>query len=194
MFIELTDHLRCPADHDEACLVLLPDRLEGRQVMEGVLGCPVCQAEYPVAGGVARLGEPIAASPATLPAEAAHAFLGLAGPGGFVVLVGGAGALAPGMAALMAGVRLVLVNPPEGVEPGESGSILRAARLPVKSSSMRGAVISAEHAAVASWLGETVASVLPGLRVVGEGPAPLGGAVEVTAEGGGWWVGVRGKG
>ena len=29
MFIELTDHLRCPADHEESYLVLLPDRDAG---------------------------------------------------------------------------------------------------------------------------------------------------------------------
>ena len=38
MFIELTDHLRCPADHAESYLVLLPDRMDGRSVREGRLG------------------------------------------------------------------------------------------------------------------------------------------------------------
>ena len=28
MFIELTDHLRCPEDHEEAYLVLLPEILK----------------------------------------------------------------------------------------------------------------------------------------------------------------------
>ncbi len=42
MHIELTDLLRCPADHDEAFLVLLPDRMEGRRVLAGHLGCPMC--------------------------------------------------------------------------------------------------------------------------------------------------------
>ena len=42
MFIELTDHLRCPADHEEAFLVLLPDQMDGRAVRGGALGCPVC--------------------------------------------------------------------------------------------------------------------------------------------------------
>jgi hypothetical protein len=38
MFIELTDHLRCPEEHDEASLVLLPDELAGRSVRTGTLG------------------------------------------------------------------------------------------------------------------------------------------------------------
>lgn len=194
MFIELTDHLRCPAAHDEAYLVLLPSLVEGRQVLEGILGCPVCQAEYPVREGIARFGVPLASSPASLPAEAAHAFLGLSGPGGFVLLVGGAGALASGLGGLLPGTRLVLVNPPGGIDPGTSASVLHAPRLPVKTASMRGVVISGEHAGAPGWLRDAVESVLPGLRVVGEGPAPEDAGVEVTAEGAGWWVGVRGKG
>ena len=41
MFIELTDHLRCPADHEESYLVLLPDEIRERSVRAGRLGCPV---------------------------------------------------------------------------------------------------------------------------------------------------------
>ena len=32
MFIELTDYLRCPADHAESYLVLLPDEMQERSV------------------------------------------------------------------------------------------------------------------------------------------------------------------
>ncbi len=56
MFIELTDILRCPADHDEAYLVLAPQAMDGRRVITGVLGCPVCRAEYPIVEGVAEFG------------------------------------------------------------------------------------------------------------------------------------------
>ena len=42
MHIELTDHLRCPREHAEAFLVLLPDRMDQRRVVAGHLGCPVC--------------------------------------------------------------------------------------------------------------------------------------------------------
>src|SRR2546421_743598 len=56
MFIELTDHLRCPADHEEQFLVLLPDRMEGRSVLSGELGCPVCGRVVRVEEGVADFG------------------------------------------------------------------------------------------------------------------------------------------
>ena len=57
MFIELTDHLRCPADHDESFLVLLPDRMEGRSVRTGHLGCPVCGRTFQLADGVLDTGD-----------------------------------------------------------------------------------------------------------------------------------------
>ena len=54
MFIELIDVLRCPNPHEESWLVLASRRIDGRDVMEGVLGCPVCAAEVPSADGVGR--------------------------------------------------------------------------------------------------------------------------------------------
>ena len=90
MFIELTDHLRCPADHAESYLVLLPDETRERSVRSGRLGCPVCGRTYALSDGVLDLGGGDEAVPETtlLTAEALTAFLGLSGPGGYMVLVG----------------------------------------------------------------------------------------------------------
>ena len=52
MFIELTDHLRCPADHPESYLVLIPDAMQGRRVLSGILGCPECHAEYRITDAI----------------------------------------------------------------------------------------------------------------------------------------------
>ena len=52
MFIELVDTLRCPNPHEESWLVLATSVLAERHIREGLLGCPVCLAEYPVRGGV----------------------------------------------------------------------------------------------------------------------------------------------
>ncbi|HUG27304.1 MAG TPA: hypothetical protein VMK53_03325 [Gemmatimonadales bacterium] len=190
MFIELTDHLRCPADHDASFLVLLPTEMDGRLVRAGVLGCPICHQESSVEDGIVDFGGAPPAPAATgLAPEAAHALLGLDGPGGYVTLVGGAGALAEGLAALLPGVRFVLVNPPAGAAPTDSASVLRAARLPIKAAAMRGAVITADHAADPAWLEATLACVLPGLRVLVEGEAIDRAGVNLLAEAGGWWVG-----
>ncbi len=96
MFIELTDHLRCPAPHEEAFLVLVPYEMDGRMVVRGVLGCPICQREFRITHGVAvfelngRTGE---AAPGLRfdrsPPTHIVAFLGLEGPGGYLGLFGG---------------------------------------------------------------------------------------------------------
>lgn len=195
MFIELTDHLRCPADHEEAFLVLLPEAMDGRLVSSGTLGCPVCHREVRVAGGIADFGggEP-AILPATLSADAAVTLLGLEGPGGYLALFGSSGSLADGIAVHLPGIRLVLVNPPVGLTDSPQASILRSPRSPIKARSMRGALIPGDLARQAEWLADGIACVLPGLRVVGEGPAPELPALTILAEAGGWWVGRRGGG
>jgi hypothetical protein len=53
VFIELTEFLRCPKDHEEAHAVCLPLAMSGRDVVRGVVGCPVCRAEYAIRDGVA---------------------------------------------------------------------------------------------------------------------------------------------
>ena len=189
MFIELTDHLRCPRDHPEQFLVLLPSRMDGRRVLTGELGCPVCGTVVHLIDGIADWGD---ASPSTtdtgLTAEAVTAFLGLSGPGGFVLLTGGVTSLAPALARLLPGVRLVLVNPPVGTADSEVASVLRAARVPVKSASMRGAVIGADMTGFPDRVEACLAAVLPGLRVVGEGGDPPAAGVEVLGESEGCWV------
>jgi hypothetical protein len=57
VFIELTEFLRCPKDHEEAHAVCLPLEMAGRDVVRGVVGCPVCLAEYAIVDGVADFAE-----------------------------------------------------------------------------------------------------------------------------------------
>lgn len=189
MFIELTDHLRCPADHPEQFLVLLPSRMDGRRVLTGELGCPVCGNVVRLADGLADWGDaPPSVEGTGLTAEAVATFLGLSGPGGFALLAGGVTILAPALAPLLPGVRLVLVNPPAGTADSEDASVLRASRIPVKSGSMRGAVIGADVSGSPARVAECVAAVLPGLRVVGEGGAPPPAGVQLLGESEGCWV------
>src|SRR5215213_2039710 len=113
MFIELTDHLRCPAGHDEAFLVLLPERLEGRSVRTGTLGCPVCDRRFALHDGILDTGGAPPArgdGPGKLSPEALAPLVGLSGPGGYLVLVGGPAAEWRAVAALVPGVTLVAVN------------------------------------------------------------------------------------
>jgi uncharacterized protein YbaR (Trm112 family) len=57
VFIELTEFLRCPKDHEEAHAVCLPLEMAGRDVVRGVVGCPACQAEYAIVDGVVDFAE-----------------------------------------------------------------------------------------------------------------------------------------
>ncbi len=187
MHIELTDHLRCPDEHDEAFLVLIPDRMEGRRVVAGHLGCPVCGWSTDWDDGVPSFGEPPATGEGGPPfdADAALAMLAIEGPGGWVALGGRAGALAEALAARLPDVGIVAVNPPVGVVPHGAVSVLRASRWPLKRHAMRAVILGADVDAPAS----AVVSALPGLRVVGEGaPPPLGPGDELIAEVPGLWV------
>jgi hypothetical protein len=203
MFIELTDHLRCPGDHEEAFLVLLPSRMEGRNVIEGQLGCPVCGKTVDLQEGVVDFGGPPPRRPpppppaelghttGALTAEQAQTLLGLSGPGGYLALVGSVGRLAEGLAMLLPELQLIVVNP--GLDPlpqGPSVSVLLAPGLPLKASSMRGIVLG--NGLSEPWLRDGIRSVLRGLRIVGEGTPPAeDDHIEVLAVAGEVWVGRR---
>jgi uncharacterized protein YbaR (Trm112 family) len=194
MFIELTDHLRCPADHDESFLVLLPDKMEGRSVLTGNLGCPVCGRTFELTGGVLDTGggPPSDANAGTaLDADALTTLVGLHGPGGYLTLVGPVAALSNEVAQLVPGVALVAVNPPAALRDSPGLSILRGGRLPIKSHSMRGVVLGRPFASEPHWVAEAARVVLPGLRVVGEGEDPGSDLIELLASADGVWVGTR---
>jgi hypothetical protein len=191
MFIELTDHLRCPVEHDEAFLVLLPDRLEGRSVRSGTLGCPVCDRRFLVREGVFEAGDtpPAPSGPTRLTPDALAALVGLNGPGGYLVLVGAPARGWREVSELTPGVALVAVNPPKDVEDEEGISVIRSGRLPLKTRSMRGVVLGAPLGAESAWVKEAARVLLPGLRVVGEGLDPPAELIDLMASADGVWVG-----
>jgi uncharacterized protein YbaR (Trm112 family) len=196
MFIELTDHLRCPADHDESFLVLLPDHMEGRAVQSGQLGCPVCGRTFQLVDGVFDSGDapspaPSGSETSALDAAALTALLGLSGPGGYLTLVGGVAALGEQVAGENPGVALVAVNPGNQVKDSPRMSVIRSGRIPLKSQSMRGAVLSRPYADDSSWVREAARIVLPGLRIVGEGADPPSDLIDLMASAGGVWVGTK---
>jgi uncharacterized protein YbaR (Trm112 family) len=194
MFIELTDHLRCPADHEESFLVLLPDKIEGRSVLVGQLGCPVCGRTFELKNGVLDLGDApdwAENSDSILDAAAITALTGLHGPGGYLTLVGNVASIWQEVAELNPGVALVAVNPPPGVADAPGTSVLRAGRIPLKSGSMRGVVLGKTFGGNADWVSEAARVVLPGLRVVGEGPDPSPTVIDLMASADGVWVGTK---
>src|SRR5256884_7953965 len=128
--------LRCPESHGEAFLVMSTGEMLGRMVRSGILGCPICRREFPIAKGVVNFsgGEthdpgwvvatggshPASRIPHPADSETLQALLDLSGPGGYVVLVGAAARHAVALAGLMGGIHFVGVHAPP-----------RAAELPV---------------------------------------------------------------
>jgi hypothetical protein len=196
VFIELTEALRCPRPHEESYLVCVPAVMDGRRVMRGIVGCPVCHAEFVIADGVADFGGAASDSPraprsSPLSAEAVQAFIDLRGPGGYVLMVGDSGRLGAELAARLERVHVVGVNPPGDASPTDGFSVLRSpGGLPVKRRSMRAVVVGAD-AARGAWLDAALDTVLPGLRAVieDEEAAPAGFAE--LARGAGVVVGER---
>ena len=59
---------------------------------------------------------------------------------------------------------------------------------------MRGAVLGRGYGGDPHWVREAARVILPGLRVVGEGPDPPEEAIELLASAGGTWVGTKARG
>ena len=217
MFLEVTEILRCPRAHDESFVVCVAYAMDGRQVARGVIGCPVCQEEFPIEDGVVRFDAPAAgegpgpgqaaattdgpqpglpgterrSAAAPLTAEAAATFLALEGRGGFVLLAGGAARLARDLAALVPGVHLLCVNAPPEVERVPDCSYFSAPDgLPVRTAVVRGVVLGADCAAE-PWLAEGVRVLLHGLRFVAEDERASPTGIVELARGAGVVVGEK---
>lgn len=181
MFIELVDSLRCPRPHEDSWLVLSATRTVARHVLDGVLGCPICQAEYHVEDGTVLFESPASAPPpaaAPTPPDAEQgmrlaAFLGLTEPGGFALLGGRCGAQAATVKAVTP-TQLVLLNPPDDVRSEPGVSVLRAADgvVPLAAGSLRGGAVDEGTAAL-------MPALLRAVRAKGRLVAPAG--VEVPA-------------
>lgn len=181
MFIDLLDVLRCPQAHEETWLVGTFDVMDGRDIVRGTLGCPICRAEYAVRDRVVHFGGPVApgaaeAAPAAPGADDAlrlGAMLGLVGGGGIVVLGGGWARLAPALRSLVEELQVVLVNAPADVPLGGGISALAVHEaLPFAAGSLRGVALDATLATPAALAG-AVRALRPRGRLVVPVAVPL---------------------
>jgi hypothetical protein len=198
MYIELVDQLRCLQPHASSWLVAYAERMSGRDVMDGTLGCPVCAARYEVRDGVAFFGASTAvesrtpsAAPADGEVERAAALLGLAEPGGFVLLEAEWSALAHPLAALT-GTHAVALNPTDAVAAGDGVSVIVAppGALPFATGALRSAALGAD---AHPELGERVAHALRARgRLVAPASAALPAGTTELARDQRHWVAERG--
>lgn len=194
MFIELVGSLRCVRPHAPEWLVASAERMEARDIVQGVLGCPACGARYPIERGIADFRDagasPGAAPPSSDPELAlrAAALLGLETPGGFVVLAGTWGAAAPALVDMVERLHVLAIDAPETIESGGGVSLaLAAGEIPVRAGEARGIVLDAAHAGE-TWLASAVAALRPGLRLVAPATAPVPDGMEELARDDRLWV------
>jgi uncharacterized protein YbaR (Trm112 family) len=168
MHLDVIPTLRCPREHEESGLVLVADETRGRHVVSGVLGCPVCEAEYPVRGGVAYFVVPghSIASHRNDEVIRTAAMLGLTEPGGVIMLAGQWAAIADAIGEIAEALVLV-VNPPSIANHAERVSVLYAgALLPIAPRALRAAAIDTPTegiAAVIAAKGRLVATAALGV-------------------------------
>jgi len=183
MHIEFIDLLRCPRRHADSWLIAAFNRMDGRLVVDGTLGCPVCNAEYPISGGVAdfraKVGEPYpirsaASVRVAIPEPETErdddvmrlaAMLGLSRPGMLVLLAGSVAPLSHRLAALTS-ARVLNLNP-NAADIGDSdavGSIMIDSAVPIASRSVDGIALDAAAASL-DLVEEAVRVLKPGGRL-----------------------------
>ena len=176
MFIETIDLLRCPREHEETWLVAAFTKMNGRFVVEGSLGCPICEATYLISNGIADFtGESpprarMSSNEGDDPEQAIRlaAFLNLARSGSTVVLEGDQAVHATAIANITQ-CRVIVLNPSHAVIETEQTSTIHAAdRIPLRTSTVDGV------AAMSATIIADAARVLkPGIRLVAPASLPL---------------------
>ena len=178
--------------------MLSADLTTGRDVLEGVLGCPTCAARYPIRAGVADFRDaseatPPSASqpPATEEVVRLAALLGLTEPGGVVVLVGMCAEMASDLLDLVDGVQVVALNGPPSVASGGGISPVRAGPvLPLARGRVRAFALD-EMNVLPSTLDQAAAALVSGGRLLAPARAPVPDGVRELARDARQWVATR---
>ena len=125
MFIEAIDKLRCLREHEDSWLVAKFVEMHGREFWEGELGCPVCEARYPVKKGIVyfspmrpRVTRESIISDSRDELFALAAMLDLSAPNRTVVLCEGWSSFAPGISEI-SDPHVFVVNTEMGFGPSE---------------------------------------------------------------------------
>ena len=178
--------------------MLAAERMDARDVMDGTLGCPICRAEFRIAGGVARFEEdsPAAATLMQAPDEdealRLAALLDLTDARGYAIVQGELGNHAPRLCELT-DVQLMLVDPPPGIAMGSglSGITTSATShaLPLAAASARG--IALPTTATPKSLIAALAVLAPAGRLLAPVRLPLPDGVTELARDERQWLGAR---
>jgi len=204
MHSEFVDTLRCLSVHEESWLVAAADETEGRHIMHGLLGCPVCHARYPIERGIADFSggvhTPVALDDDVSVSEDAAvklaAMLDLTDPSGYVILVGSWARLGAALREIVP-VMVLAVNPHPDAAIGDGVSgVTTLDRIPVAASSARAIAFDAPGVADggALDLAAALGAVRPGGRVVATTATDTPDDVAIIARDAEHWVATRTSG
>jgi hypothetical protein len=194
VFIELIDLLRCVNPHEDSWLVASFRNITDRFVIEGTLGCPICSAQYEIAGGVADFSggvkAPTDVSASNLASDdlamQAGAFLNATQPGATIVL-GGVWADAAEKLGELADVRVIAINAGPRVRESERIGLVRVDdRIPLAAGSVHGAALDASFST--AMIEAAAAAVKPGGRLVGPAGREPSPPMSVLARDARHWV------
>ena len=192
MFVELIESLRCPQPHEESALVASATKTEARHIVEGVLGCPVCNAEFPIREGVAEFGaRPVVAAFETPSPETAMrlaAFLELTDAHGFALLCS-RWAIHLEPLRRLTEAPIVAVNPSVAVPVRLAAGAIRGAVIPFAEGSAR--AFAFDNATKQETIASGVRAVRPRGRIVGPATLPVPDGVTEIARDETMWVGEK---
>jgi uncharacterized protein YbaR (Trm112 family) len=192
VFVELIEALRCPRGHEETQLVASATRTDARHIMDGILGCPVCGAEFAITDGVALFDAPPALGGHELPdAEVAMrlaAFLELTDARGFALLCGRWGVHAA-LIQQMTDTPLVLVNHSIAAPAHAAAGAIRAGVVPFAASSAR--ALALDEVSSPEIITSGVRAVKTGGRVLGPSTVAVPADVSELVRDDRVWVGEK---
>lgn len=177
MRIEFIELLRCPSSHELSPLITVANKRAGDHLLDAMLGCVVCGAEFEIRDGVAYLTEETAmATTDTIdvidPMRIA-ALLSLTDASARALLCGAAASVSHEIESLT-GARVASVNAPAlSMLEHELVDVIRltpGAMIPLATASLQGLAVDEPHA---SLLADAARVVQRGGRVLG----PLSAAV-----------------
>ncbi len=177
MRIEFIELLRCPANHEPSPLITVASKRAGDHLLDAMLGCVVCGAEYPLRDGVAYLTDETAVSTTdtidTIDPMRIAALLSLTDASARALLCGAAASVSNEIESLT-GARVAGVNAPaESMLEHELVDVIRltpGTTIPLATASLQGLAVDDRHT---SLLADAARVVQRGGRVL----APVSAAL-----------------
>lgn len=192
MFVELIEHLRCPADHEESGLVAAATKTEARHIIEGTLGCPVCGAEYPIRETAAEFGARPIFNVFEIPSEETAmrlaALLELTDASGFALLCSRWAVHIEPLSKLTE-TPIVAVNPSLATPVRRCAGAIRGKVIPFAEGSAR--AFALDNASSKELIAAGIRAVRPGGRVLGPATLPVPSGVKEIIRDDVMWVGEK---